>query len=98
MYKPDAEYPENPQLSVAAALELLTSVSLRGADAARCGALLRHLERLQWDAALAEPLRATCAQLFLIWQHVLQSIQTAESEGGETCRAKSCGPLSHTLH
>ncbi|MDR1887774.1 MAG: hypothetical protein LBQ81_00015 [Zoogloeaceae bacterium] len=74
----DEEYPQDPQLSVAATLHLLSMVGLHGANAARCSALLRHLERLFQDECLAEPLRQTCVQLYSSWRRVLRSIQRVD--------------------
>jgi hypothetical protein len=78
----EVKYPENPQLSIAAALHLLSSASVQGTNVARCEALLRHLERLSVDQALAEPLRRTCAGLYRTWTEVMQSMQDGET--GET--------------
>jgi hypothetical protein len=71
----DMEYPEDPQLSIAAALHLLSSSSVHGVSVARCEALLRHLERLSVDSGLAEPLRRTCFCLYCIWSETMQSMR-----------------------
>ncbi|MDR1647058.1 MAG: hypothetical protein LBR88_03350 [Zoogloeaceae bacterium] len=74
----DPEYPENPQLSIAAALHLLSSANTHGISAARCQALLQHLERLAVDASLAEPLRHTCYRLYCTWNEIMYTMQYME--------------------
>jgi hypothetical protein len=89
MNETDEEYPENPLLSVAAALQLLSSVGTHGVNVARCRALLRHLDRLLWDPCLAEPLRATCIQLYHTWKTILHSIQPIDPGSADACRVES---------
>jgi hypothetical protein len=92
----EEEYPENPQLSVAAALQLLSSVGVHGANVARCAALLRHLERLLQDQCLADPLRSTCVQLYSTWKKVLQSIQPVDPGSVDTAWIESFDSMPRT--
>jgi hypothetical protein len=81
----DPEYPENPQLSIAAALHLLSSANTHGVSAVRCQALLQHLERLAMDASLAEPLRHTCSQLYCTWNEVMYTMLRLEQTDSSGC-------------
>jgi hypothetical protein len=100
-YPDNEEFPENSQLSVAAALHLLSVMGTHGANATRCAALLRHLNRLSWDTRLAHPLRCSCSQLHAVWKQILCSICSGDPDGegvAESFDSMPRPPESSLLH
>ena len=65
--EPGAADGERAELSLAAALHLLSSSVARGITAAKTQALVQHLQRLASDDALDPTLRQACNELRAQW-------------------------------